>query len=177
MNYTGAFNVINPDFFQKKNIRSIPKEQVYTELVMDLRKDAPKKTSFDFPVTFGEYGGEIPALREAVRAVDEDWVQWFNEKDRVFCAFYNGKIAAFCLLSDMGEFEGIRIGGPGCVGTVPEYRRRGIGLEMVRLATEKLKEEGYDLSWIHYTHIGDWYMKLGYKPVLKWNSGGIIGNG
>lgn len=177
MNYTELFNNIHPDFFQKNNIRSLPKDQVYSELVMDLRKDVPKKTPFDFPVTFGEFCGDISLLREAVGSVDKDWVQWFNEEDRVFCAFDKEKIASFCLLSDMGRFQGIHIGGPGCVGTVPEYRRRGIGLEMVRLATEKLKEEGYDLSWIHYTHIADWYMKLGYKPVLRWNSGGIIGNG
>ena len=74
----------------------------------------------------------------------------------------------------MGHFNGLNIGGPGCVGTIPEYRRRGIGLEMVRLATEILRNDGFDLSWIHYTHLEHWYMKLGYKPVLKWNSSSIL---
>ena len=96
---------------------------------------------------------------------------------RIFCAFDGDRTAAFCFLSDMGRYQGLRIGGPGCVGTVPEDRRQGIGLEMVRRATEILRRDGFDLSWIHYTHVGPWYMKLGYRPVLRWNSGGLLPGG
>lgn len=60
------------------------------------------------------------------------------------------------------------------IRTLPEFRRRGIGLEMVRLATQTLKQDGFDLSWIHYTHLADWYSRLGYQPVLRWNSGGLL---
>ena len=74
----------------------------------------------------------------------------------------------------MGSFRGLKIGGPGCVGTVPEYRRQGIGLRLVQLATGILKDQGYDLSYIHYTAVAPWYAKLGYQTVLKWNGRGFL---
>lgn len=37
-----------------------------------------------------------------------------------------------------------------------------------------LKRDGFDLSWIHYTHLEKWYMKLGYEPVLHWNCKGFL---
>ena len=37
-----------------------------------------------------------------------------------------------------------------------------------------LKDEGYDLSWIHYTAVGHWYAKLGYETVVRWNCKGIV---
>ena len=167
---------MHPGFFEEEGIRSMPKEWVFTELVMDLRSDLPKAaTCCPDGITFGEYNGDIEMLRNAVRLVDDDWVQFFGEGDRYFCAFDKGKIAAFCSLADLGSAKGLRIGGPGCVGTVPEYRRRGIGLELVRLATEIFKREGYDLSWIHYTYLAPWYMKLGYRTVLRWNCRGFLG--
>ena len=178
MIYTELFHNMHPGFFQKEYICNIPKEWIYAELVMDLRGELPKVPPLSYPtgITFGEYQGEIEALKEAVRRVDEDWVQYFNEGGRFFCAFDGESIVAFCDLSDMGRFQGLHIGGPGCVGTIPEYRKQGIGLELVRRATEIFKKEGYDLSWIHYTHLEKWYMKLGYRPVLHWNCKGILCN-
>lgn len=176
MNYTEAFNSLNPGFFLEERIRALPEDWVFSELVMDLRGDLPHAAPPHCPnkITFGEYHGELVALQDAVRQVDEDWVQYFNEGERFYCAFDGEKIVAFCSLADMGRFQGLHIGGPGCVGTIPAFRRQGIGLEMVRRATEVLRQEGFDLSWIHYTHLAHWYMKLGYQPVLRWNSGGFL---
>lgn len=178
MNYTELFNCLHPGFFREESIRALPKDRVFTELVMNLRGDLPNVSSpcCSNGIVFGEYHGELAALQDAVRRVDEDWVQYFNEGDRFYCAFDGETIVAFCGLDDMGRYRGFHIGGPGCVGTIPEYRGRGIGLEMVRLATETLRRDGFDLSWIHYTHLAYWYMKLGYQPVLRWNSGGILPN-
>ncbi len=177
MNYTELFNSLHPGFFKEESIRALPGDWVFTELVMDLRGDLPKVTPpLLNGITFGEYHGELAAIRNAVLKVDEDWVQYFREGDRFYCAFDGEMIIAFCSLADMGHFQGLHIGGPGCVGTIPGFRRQGIGLEMVRLATETLRQDGFDLSWIHYTHLAHWYMKLGYKPVLRWNSGGILWN-
>lgn len=178
MNYAAIFNTLHPGFFQEESIRSMPKKWVFTELAMDLRGDCPHVIPPHLPsgITFGEYHGALEPLRDAVAQVDEDWVQYFTEKCQYYCAFDGERIVAFCILDDMGQVQGLHIGGPGCVGTIPAYRKQGIGLEMVRLATETLRREGFDLSWIHYTHLAPWYMKLGYQPVLRWNSGGILGD-
>ena len=37
-----------------------------------------------------------------------------------------------------------------------------------------LKDDGFDISWIHGTPVPNWYTKLGYKPVLRWNKNGFI---
>ena len=176
MNYSELFNSLHPDFFKDKSIRSLPKEWIFTELVMDLRVDLPQATASHCPskITFGEYHGDLAVLHDVVRKVDEGWVQYFNKGCRFYCAFDGEMIVSFCIIDDMGCFQGLHIGGPGCVGTIPEYRRQGIGLEMVRLATEIMRQEGFDISWIHYTHLANWYMKLGYKPVLRWNCDGIF---
>lgn len=176
MNYEEIFNKMHPNFFQEEGIRKLPKDWIFTELVLDLRENHPNATPSPCPkgITFGEFHGELASLHDAVLQVDEDWVQYFTKEDRFFCAFEGEMIVAFCILSDMGKINGLRIGGPGCVGTIPEFRRKGIGIEMVRQATEILIEDGFDLSWIHYTHLDHWYMKLGYKPVVRWNCCGII---
>ena len=164
-----------PGFFDAPGIKSLPEEEVFAELVMDLRETG-NMPCYAYPdgITFGIYKGDAGKLREAVALVDRDWVQYFQEHDRVYCAFDGDRIVSFCILDDFGRHEGLHIGGPGCVGTVPDSRRKGIGLEMVRRATEILKEEGFDLSWIHYTHVGPWYEKLGYRYAVRWNRRGIV---
>ena len=176
MNYEELFNALHPGFFRQEHIRSLPENAVFTELAMDLRESVPHMPPAACPpgITFGEYAGDFSAVQNAVRQVEEGWLPYFKPGGRVFCALDGEKIASFCLLDEMGEFRGLRIGGPGCVGTVPEYRRRGIGLAMVQRATEILRREGFDLSWIHYTHLAPWYAKLGYRPVLRWNSRGFL---
>ena len=176
MNYTEIFGSLFSGFFQNEGIRSLPEEDVCTELVMDLREPLPCEQPLPCPdgITFGIYRGPLGPLHEAVHRVDPDWVQYFNEEDSFFCAFHEDRIVAFCNIAEMGRSDGLRVSGPGCVGTIPEYRKQGIGLEMVRLATLALREQGYDLSWIHYTHLESWYQKLGYQTVLRWNRNGFL---
>ena len=104
----------------------------------------------------------------------------FFDGGRVYCGYCGGKIASFCLVDDMGEHDvngrTFKVGGPGCVGTVPEFRRKGIGLVMVARVTEILADEGFDVSYIHYTGVADWYAKLGYMTFAKWGKNGFIGN-
>ncbi len=176
MNYKQLFDDMFPGFFQDTGIAEMPEDWVFSELVLDLRNTSPAETPFTCPggITFCRYQGRFEALRDAVRTVEDDWVQYFHEDTPVFCAMDGDRIVSFCILSDWGLHHGLRIGGPGCVGTVPAYRQRGIGLEMVRRATNLLEAKGFDLSWIHHTHLDGWYQKLGYQTVLKWNSKGII---
>lgn len=177
MNYKDIFERMHPDFFEEERIRHLPENNVFAELILDLHDDTVSAAySIVFPesITFGVFDGDLSVIHDAVKLVNDNWVQYFNRGDRFFCAFDKDKIVSFCNLDDMGIYDGIHIGGPGCVGTIPEYRKRGIGLEMVRQATELLKKDGYDLSWIHFTHLDQWYMKLGYQVILRWNCRGVV---
>ena len=176
MNYKIMFDSMFPGFFNDEGIKNLPEESILAELVMDLRSETPAPLPYPCPdnISFGVYHGKIERLNKAVGRVDEEWIRYFGGKNRAFCAFEKDRIASFCILEDWGIQDGLRVGGPGCVGTVPEYRKRGIGLETVRRATNLLSEERFDLSWIHYTHILHWYEKLGYQTVLSWNCKGIF---
>lgn len=175
INYTDLFNALHPGFFQEERIRSLPPEEVFEEQILDLHTFSPDAVKIACPehITFGMYHGDLPSLRQAVALVDEDWVQYFSQGDSVYCAMDGDKVISFCLLDEFGEYQGLRIAGPGCVGTVPSARGQGIGLKMVQNATQILKEQGFDFSYIHYTHVGRWYARLGYQTILRWSSQGI----
>ncbi len=176
MNYKRLFDSMHPGFFAEPEIKNMPGDRIFAELIMDLRKTGPKPAPCSCPdeIKFGVYNGGIEKIREAAAQVETDWVRFFCEGCRFFCAFDRDTIAAFCILEDWGMQDGLHIGGPGCVGTVPGYRKKGIGLEMVRLATDVLIKDGFNISWIHYTAVWPWYEKLGYQTVLKWNRSGIF---
>lgn len=175
MTYAEMFHALQPGFFDKEYIRTLPEEYIFDEQVIDLHTwQEGESVPCPDHITFGFYKGDIEALQSAVREVDADWVQWFGKVDRVYCAFDGGKVVSFCIVDEFGEADGMKVGAPGCVGTVPAYRKQGIGLRMVQKATAILKAEGYDLSWIHYTHVGHWYARLGYKTVVRWNGKGIV---
>lgn len=114
-------------------------------------------------------------IRNAVEKVEPDWVQYFNSGE-VMCAVFDGNIAAFCILEEDVSCvlsDGIsKFGSIGCVGTVPEFRRRGIGLEMVKRASTELMKRGSERIFIHYTGVYDWYAKLGYHTELWLRLGG-----
>ncbi len=177
--YTALFNSLHPGFFDRDYIQAISPEYVCEEMILDLRKE--RLLPVDEPagnITYGFFSGDFDTLHEAVREVSPDWVQYFGRDERIYCAYSDGVLSSFCLIDDMGvhDYAGckVRVAGPGCVGTVPRFRRRGIGLSMVRRATEIIAGEGYDLSYIHYTGVAHWYAGLGYHTILRWNSLGII---
>lgn len=179
MDYAALFEHLHPDFFDQDYLKSLPEDLIYRECILNL-KDWKEKNEENLPkgTTFGYFKGSLEEIRKAAGRVVADWPEFFNEGDRFYCGFLDGRMASFCMIEDMGTFQTekgiVKIGGPGCVGTLPEYRRRGIGLQMVANVTQILKEEGYDLSYIHYTGVADWYGKLGYHTVLSWNGKGIL---
>ena len=177
--YEALFDEMYPDFFENDFVRNIAEDEVVSEQILRLQEFDPNCYEKYFPgnVTFGFYDGDIEKLHRAVASVVDHWPQFFNQNSRVYCGFVDGKIASFCLIEDLGErdINGIhcRIGGLACVGTLAEYRERGIGLTMVRNVTEILWEEFYDYSYIHYTEEPQWYGLIGYKTVLQWNRKGF----
>ena len=175
------FHSMHPRFFEREYIQKISEERwIFDEMVLPLDEFASERydKEVDASITFGFYEGSHTELLKMVEQVDTDWVAYFGESDRVFCGYLKGKAVSFCLIEDMGihNIDGrmCKIGGPGCVGTLPDYRDRGIGLMMVKKATQILKDEGYDYSYIHYTHIAKWYAKLGYETILQWTKTGIL---
>lgn len=174
--YADMFNALFPGFFDQDYIRAMPPEDVPVEQILDLHTFDPGAVTIPCPehITFGWYKGDMAPLHEAVALVDEDWVQYFNPGNRIYCAFDGDRVVSFCQVDAFGIFDGKRIGGPGCVGTIPAYRARGIGLKMVQQATAILKEDGFDISYIHYTGVGHWYARLGYETVVRWNCTGIL---
>lgn len=56
----------------------------------------------------------------------------------------------------------------GCVGTVPEMRKKGIGLAMVAEAAHIAKNDGCTDAFIHYTYLDKWYGRLGFKTFLRY---------
>ncbi len=174
------FNKMHPNFFVADHIRSLPEEYIFDEMILPLKLFDPTvyERYLGEAVTFGFFAGDINELKAAVGEVDSDWPQYFSKDKRIYCGFKNEKIASFAIISDLGTHsingQDVRVGGPGCVGTVPRYRDCGIGLTLVKNITEILKNEGCDYSYIHYTYIAPWYEKLGYKVALRWNKNGIL---
>ena len=178
--YAKLFDEMHPGFFERDYICSMAEEEVPSEMLLRLQSfdEGIYEKKLPDNIRFGYYDGDLKPLQEAVHAVIPHWVPFFSEKSRVYCGFEDEKIVSFCMIEDFGEHivndTAWKIGGPGCVGTLPEYRGRGIGLTMVRNVTKILQDEFYDYSYIHYTYETDWYSKLGYKTFLRWNCKGIV---
>ena len=109
---------------------------------------------------------------EAVKKVDDDWAQYFTFDCPIFAALADGKTAGFCIVGENEEnilsSGKNKVGSIGCVGVVPEMRRGGIGLEMVGRAAMDLKKRGCEEIFIHYTHLENWYGKLGAETFLRY---------
>ncbi|MBQ3979449.1 MAG: GNAT family N-acetyltransferase [Lachnospiraceae bacterium] len=169
-----------PGFFEQDYVRNVEEGAVASEQILRLQEFDPSVYERKMPenVTFGFYDGDIEELRGLVAQVVDHWPVFFNKESRIYCGFVDGKVASFCLLEDGGEhvINGVRcrVAEPGCVGTLPAYRNRGIGLTMIRNVTEIFRQELYDFSYIHWTFETQWYGKLGYKTVLRWNNRGVV---
>lgn len=176
------FEDMHPGFFEKEDIKKMPEKWVCDELIMKLDEFDESKYSKKLAdnVTFGIYEGDLEELKSYVRRVVEYWADIYEncKNEKFYCGYVDGKIASFCIIENMGEHtvngQTYKIGGPGCVGTLPEYRNMGIGLTMIMNATKILKDEGYDYSYIHFTGEAKWYQKAGYEPLVQWNKHGII---
>lgn len=120
---------------------------------------------------YGWFNGNLDDIRAAVASVDENWTQYFIHSENIYVAKVNGEIASFCLVdincqNYLTDRYG-KVGMPGCVGTVPKFRNKGIALEMVARVTEYLKNQGMDVSFIFFTGVAEWYEKIGYRTFLS----------
>lgn len=146
----------------------------FTEMQLPLAELSMPEASLPDNVEFRFFDGALSEMRAAVAEVDEEWVQYFDEDGVFFCGYQNGELASFCIVGEHetcllsgGESD---IGSIGCVGTVPKFRKQGIGLNMVALGAKWLKERGCDNVFIHYTHLYKWYAKLGASVLLRFSA-------
>ena len=80
-------------------------------------------------------------------------------------------VAATCLLSEAWEYDGIRIpvGRPEIVGSLPDYRRRGLVREVFRLIHARSQAQG-DLAQV-ITGIAWYYRQFGYEYAVELENG------
>lgn len=80
-------------------------------------------------------------------------------------------VAATCLLSEFWEYDGIRIpvGRPEIVGSLQEYRRRGLVREVFRLIHARSEAQG-DLAQV-ITGISWYYRQFGYEYAVELENG------
>ena len=144
------------------------------EMELDLKNFSPALPIPD-GVEFSIYHGDTDTLLSAVAKVDPDWVQYFQQGDHVFAAAKKGVLSGFCLIEDNAECilssDDLNIGIVGCVGVIPEMRSCGIGLSIVEHASEYLKNLGCDKIFIHFTHLHNWYSKIGCRTFLEFTFG------
>lgn len=176
------FTSLHPDFFEQDYVKNMESDEVFDEMILYLKDFSLEDVKISAPegISFGFWKGSVKdsVLQNAIKSVEEDWLEFFNDDsaEKIFCAFDGEKIASFCSIGPFGTYNGLKIAGPGCVGTVPEYRKKGIGLKLVQNATQIIKEQGYDISYIHWTTFVKWYSRLGYKTIARWNKNGIVEN-
>ncbi len=167
---------MHPHLFEMDSVKNMPEGRFCEDMALALDDWDQNAYPLSAPshIRFERFHGDLKALHEAVLAVDDGWVQYYTEDSPAYVAYDGDKVVSFATISDMGTYKGLKIGGPGCVGTVPEYRRQGIGLKVVAAVTQILKEKGFDVSYIFYTGVAPWYAKLGYKTVTRWGAKGLL---
>ncbi|MCR5557938.1 MAG: GNAT family N-acetyltransferase [Butyrivibrio sp.] len=156
-------------FFEKRGFVS---EGGCDEMILDLNDFEFEKLSLHGSdiADYGWFDGDMKDIKAAVSLVDESWTQYFTKPENIYVGKVQGEIASFCMVDTncqnyLTDKYG-KVGMPGCVGTVPKFRDKGIALEMVARATRYLKTQGMDVSFIYYTGVPKWYEKIGYRTFL-----------
>ncbi|MBR6102890.1 MAG: GNAT family N-acetyltransferase [Ruminococcus sp.] len=156
-------------FFEKKGYDTVGG---CDEMLLELDKFSFDESAFrgHLCAEYGWYEGSTEALHKAVAEVKESWVKLYDGSSPVYAATVGGELASFCMVTKdvknyLSDAYG-RVGMPGCVGTVPRFRDRGIGIEMIARVTQYLKDSGMDISHIFFTGVADWYKKLGYETFM-----------
>ncbi len=159
------------EFFEKHGYNSD-----FVSVNMNLDTEKFDINSLDIPVPENvtyRYAreSEHDKVIEAVKKVVPDWVQYYeNTEDKILIALCDGEIAAFELINEYGGIftkGNIKHGCIGCVGTVPQFRNRGIGLYMTAVGADLLKTEGCDSIQLLYVERVKWYGKIGFTVESK----------
>jgi len=109
-------------------------------------------------------------LREAVASVEPKWLPKYSDCSRAFIAADGDEIAAFMLINDdsdtLATSEESRTGQPEYLGTVPKYRNRHIGTNMLLKGIDIMKKAGCTEVYIDYTSEDTWYSRIGFEDFI-----------
>jgi GNAT superfamily N-acetyltransferase len=123
-------------------------------------------------------GGEIPELLELLNqhfrivkgaqpTIQRDFGFIYSEAnaDNVMVMTDGGRIVASTgiWINDVqvGAVK-LRVGGINCVLTLPEYRKRGLGMQVMEACHERMREQGCHVGLLG-TRIVNWYRRLGWE--------------
>lgn len=93
---------------------------------------------------------------------------WLKTED-ILVAVEDGKILSTVRVFHRRIYmlgEEISMGGIGEVSTKPEYQRRGLSSQLLRLAVERMQERGFAVSWLSGI-LHDFYGKHGWQSVER----------
>ena len=116
------------------------------------------------PVVSNEDLSELYALGwERANVIIYDFQPTHERSLGFFCAYSGGKLVGYVNLAWDGGVHAFLLD-----PTVhPDFKRRGIGRELVRHAIELARERG--LEWVHVDyepHLDSFYKSCGFKPTL-----------
>lgn len=163
------FNAQGPGFLKKHGYTA---SHGCVEMQLELDSFSLDRLTVPFPddTVYKLHSGDNAELLEAAEKIDPDWVEYFRYSEHIYTAEYKGQLAGMCILGFddlcLVSGEGFKTGNIGCVGVIPEMRKKGIGLSMVANAAALLKEQGCKNAFIHYTHLENWYGKIGAQAVI-----------
>ncbi|MDF2941498.1 MAG: hypothetical protein K0S01_356 [Herbinix sp.] len=156
-------------FFEKRGYRSDGISVNMTMRLNDFSINTIQMPKAPDTVLFRYATAEDKAkLLPAVAEVEAEWVKYYEHSEEpILIAVEGSDVLGFEIISaNMDTFysdERDTIGAVGCVGVVPQVRKRGIGLQLVALGIEVLKKNDCDEVFIGYTYYENWYALLGHK--------------
>ncbi len=117
------------------------------------------------------YGEIVSYVFASTEGMDEELSS--TQPDWTTCAFVDGKMA-----TTLGAFPftvrlngaGVHMGGVTAVGTLPEFRRRGLLRQVMKQALETMHERGQDFA-ILWASLGAIYQRFGYgmaSPYIRY---------
>ena len=162
----------NVSFFEKRGYTA-----GWTSVNMELSLDGFDRNSLTIPPApigleyrFAEKSDRAELLA-AVEAAEPNWPSVFEScVDPIYLAVLDGRIVGFEVLAPKGgRFlrPGHQVGCVGCVGVIPAYQERGIGMDMVAHGIQWLKNQGCTLIELRYVWLEKWYGKRGFQTVAR----------
>ncbi|MBI4533039.1 MAG: GNAT family N-acetyltransferase [Candidatus Melainabacteria bacterium] len=116
------------------------------------------------------YRADEPWTDEAACALLTDWLQ--RQPDLAFVAQVDGKLAGAIMVGIRPWWDGNHLV-DGELFVRPEYQRKGIAAELMRVTINTAIAKYKPVVWETYTFRAqnfplDWYQKLGFREINEW---------